>query len=53
MGTRKLTAKQVRRIREIYDNPKSNYSQRDLARMYGVSRSTIYAVVHRHTYKSI
>ena len=48
--TRRLTRKQAERIRTVYADPKSNLSQRDLAKQYRVARSTIYNIIHRVTY---
>lgn len=50
---RKLTVRQVRRIREMYWAWESNYSTRDLARMYRVSQSTVWDVVNRKTWRKV
>jgi predicted transcriptional regulator len=50
MYNRKLDMPQVRYIRRIYSDPKANYSVRDLASMYGVSRKTIQNIINNRTY---
>ncbi len=47
----KLTEKEVIMIREIYSNGK--YFQRELGEMFGVSKSAIYNIIHKITWKHI
>lgn len=50
-GFSKLTNEQVLSIRDTHVNTK--ISQYNLGKMYGVSRGTIYAIIHRQTWKHI
>ena len=51
MGRRKLTEKQVKRIRELYK--KGRYGQVALSEKYGVSQTAISFVVNGTTYKEV
>jgi hypothetical protein len=50
VGTSKLTEDQVRQIRRIYPSVKSS---RQVARMFGVTKTTILRVVNRHRWKHV
>lgn len=50
-GRAKLTKEQVLRIRELHST--GEYSQAELARMFGVDYRTMHKVVHRHNWRHI
>ena len=45
----KLTSQKASEIRELYKN--GNYPQKDIAKMFGVSRSVINSVIHNKSWK--
>lgn len=47
----KLTAKQVRKIRTLYQS--GRYSHRSLSLVFGVSTATISQVIHRDTWRHV
>jgi Helix-turn-helix len=50
---RKLTDAQVREIRDVYDDGIGGVSQRELAAEYGVTQSTISAIVSGKTWRRL
>jgi hypothetical protein len=51
-GKAKLTEKQVREIRVLFD-PRGEFDARSLSAIYGVCVGTIYAVLKRRRYKNV
>ena len=51
VGTSKLTRRQVRQIRKLYATGK--HTQRELGRMFGVTREEIWRIVHRVTWQHV
>lgn len=50
-GNSKLTKEEVLEIRDLYD--RGEYSQRDLAEMFDMSRSPIQSIVNRKTWRHV
>lgn len=49
----KFTQDEVREIRRLYKTNKPEYSQANLARIYGVGPTTMHAIVHNKRYKEV
>jgi len=49
--SRKLTAAKAKKIYRLYHEQGENWSQRKLAKKFGVSRSAIYGVTARKTWR--
>jgi len=48
-----LTRKQVKLIRKLYGDGGQGHTMRSLGMQFGVTRTTIWDIVHRHNWKDV
>lgn len=50
---RKLTDEQVKEIKSLYNDPRNNYTHKELGEMFNVSRSTITQILNNRLHKYV